>query len=62
MTRESWLLKLTDKLRPMFEGAGFPLPEKIRTSCGFPSKGGLATKKQRIGEAWSDAASEDQTF
>lgn len=62
MTREDWLKQLTDKLRPMFQGADFPLPKKIRTSCGFPSKGGLATKKRRIGEAWSDEASEDQTF
>jgi len=62
MTREDWLKQLTDKLRPVFAGAGHSLPEKIRTSCGFPSKGGLATKQRRIGEAWSDAASEDQTF
>lgn len=62
MTREDWLTQLTDKLRPVFEGAGFPLPDKIRTSCGFPSKGALASKKRRIGEAWSDAASEDKTF
>ena len=62
MIREKWLNELTDMLRPMFTAVDFPLPEKIRASCGFPSKGALATKKQRIGEAWSDDNSEDQTF
>jgi hypothetical protein len=61
-TRESWLLQLTEKLRPMFEGIGFKLPEKIRASCGFPSKGALASKAKRIGECWSDDKSEDQHF
>jgi hypothetical protein len=61
-TREQWLTELTDKLRPMFAAIDFPLPEKIRTSCGFPSKGALAKKKQRIGEAWSSSQSEDQHF
>lgn len=61
-TREEWLNKLTDKLRPMFAAINFPLPEKIRASCGFPSKGALAKKKQRVGEAWSSDQSEDQHF
>ncbi len=62
MTREDWLMRLTSELRPMFEAIDFPLPEKIRASCGFPSKGALAKKKRRIGEAWSSDNSEDQTF
>lgn len=61
MIREEWLQQLTDKMRPIFEGVGHPLPEKIRASCGFPSRGALATKKRRIGEAWSSDSSEDQT-
>jgi len=61
-TREAWLLQLTEKLRPAFEAAGFKLPEKIRTSCGFPSKGALASKARRVGECWSDDKSEDHTF
>jgi len=61
-TREQWLTDLTDRLRPMFEVTDFPLPEKIRTSCGFPSKGALAKKKPRVGEAWSSDQSEDQHF
>jgi len=46
----------------MFEDVGFPLPEKIRASCGFPSKGALAKKAKRVGEAWSSEMSEDQHF
>ena len=61
-TREAWLSDLTDELRPMFEAINFPLPEKIRASCGFPSKGALAKKAIRVGEAWSSEQSEDQHF
>jgi len=61
-TREAWLSELTDRLRPVFTGIGYPLPEKIRASCGFSSKGALAKKKQRIGEAWSSDHSEDKHF
>lgn len=61
-TREKWLLQLTERLRLMFEDIGFKLPEKIRASCGFPSKGALATKARRIGECWSDDKSEDQHY
>jgi len=61
-TRETWLLELTSRLRPMFAGIGYSLPEKIRASCGFPSKGALAKKKPRIGEAWSSDHSEDKHF
>lgn len=61
-TREEWLNELTDKLRPMFAATDFSLPEKIRASCGFPSKSALAKKKPRVGEAWSSDQSEDQHF
>lgn len=62
MTREEWLIELTRKLRSYFENAGYPLPEKIRASCGFPSKGALATKARRIGECWSCESSDDKHF
>lgn len=61
-TREAWLNELISKLRPIFDDIGFPLPEKIRASCGFPSKGALAKKVKSVGEAWSSDKSEDQTF
>ena len=49
------------KLRPDFEQLAHALPEKIRASCSWPSKSGLANKKRRIGEAWSAKNSADQS-
>ena len=61
MNREQWLNECIQKLRPDFEQLGHPLPEKIRASCSWPSKSGLANKKRRIGEAWSAKNSADQS-
>ena len=61
MNREQWLNECVQKLRPDFERLGHPLPEKIRASCSWPSKSGLANKKRRIGEAWSAKNSADQS-
>jgi hypothetical protein len=58
-TREEWLLKLIGLLRPMFEAAEKPLPEKIRVSVGFPSRAALAKRKRVIGECWIPKASAD---
>ena len=38
------------------------MPEKIRVSCGFPSKSALANKARRIGECWGIEASDDASF
>lgn len=62
MLREDWLEKMIDLLRPDFVAVGKPLPEKIRVSCGFPSKNGLAKKAPRIGECWGVESSEDKSF
>jgi hypothetical protein len=61
MIREEWLNKLIEKLRPMFESAEAPLPAKLRVSCSWPSKGGLAQKKRVIGQCWYPEASTDGT-
>ena len=61
MNREQWLNECIEKLRPDFQQLGNPLPEKIRASCSWPSKSGLANKKRRIGEAWSSKNSADQS-
>lgn len=60
-TREQWLGGMVDALRPAFDGIGYPLPERIRVSCGWPSRSGLSSKSKRIGEAWSPKASADGT-
>jgi len=63
MNRERWLCECIRKLRIDFLEAGFELPEKIRASCSWPSKGGLAAKERRItGEAWSSDCSADGSF
>ncbi|MCL4853755.1 MAG: hypothetical protein KJZ78_20555, partial [Bryobacteraceae bacterium] len=61
MNREQWLNECIQRLRPEFEQLTHPLPEKIRASCSWPSKSGLAAKKRRIGEAWSSKNSADQS-
>jgi hypothetical protein len=60
-TREDWLGGFVDELRPVFTGAGYPLPARIRVTCGFPAKNGRSDKARRIGEHWSPKASDDQT-
>ncbi len=59
MNRETWLGLLVDALRPTFAARGFPLPERIRVACGWPSKSALAGANRRIGEAWSHRCSTD---
>jgi len=61
MNREQWLTELTDKLRPDFLAIHGMLPEKLRVTCGWPSKGGLAQKSRVIGECWPCKASADST-
>ncbi len=59
MTREDWLNELTDLLRPLFEDAGVPIPGKVRSTCGWPSRSARPGKKQRIGECWPADTSDD---
>jgi hypothetical protein len=61
VNREEWLCECIQQLRPDFEQVGNALPQKIRASCSWPSKSGLANKKRRIGEAWSAKNSADQS-
>jgi|SRR6185436_7810682 len=58
MNREQWLQNAADKIKPLFEAAGFTVPD-LRVSCGFPSRGGLATKKRVIGECWDGLCAVD---
>jgi len=55
-TRESWLQNFVAFWQPHSEKLGYPLPE-VRVSCGFPSRGGLSTKKRTLGQCWSWEAS-----
>lgn len=57
-TREEYLNAALEELRPVFAAKGFPLPEKIRVTCGFPSQK-ARSQHRAIGEHWSPAASND---
>ena len=59
-TREEWLRRLTDSLRPLFGQHGAKVPKRVRASCGWPSKRAMAKSKRRIGECWSNERSADK--
>ena len=58
--REDWLQQAVIELRPIFEANGFPLPDRIRVTCGFPSSKARSLHRA-IGEHWSPSASSDNT-
>lgn len=63
VTREAWLNALKDRLAlALFEPKGHPLPDKLRVSCGWPSRGGTALRKPVIGQCWYSDTSEDHAF
>ena len=60
-TREAWLNALAGRLRARFVEVGAALPDAVRLSCGWPSKGATSSKNRRIGECWSQHCSADGT-
>jgi hypothetical protein len=60
VNRESWLLALTEELRPRFAEVGAPLPAEPRLSCGWPSRGATAARNRVIGECWGAKHSADR--
>ncbi len=59
MNREEWLNQMLKKLYPHFKDAGYNIPENIRASVGFPSKG---IKSKAIGECWPMECSVDNYY
>jgi hypothetical protein len=57
--RESWLAAVAEHFKPDFTAHGYPMPERLRITCGWPSKGALALKARRIGECWHPKDSAD---
>jgi len=55
-TREGWLQEFVSRSRPLFEEVGAPLPEQVRVSIGFPSKG---QRSNVIGECFYASAAAD---
>lgn len=56
-TREEWLLRAVDMLRPDFEKAGLPIGD-VRVSIGW--MGGRGSKKNVIGQCWMPFSVEDK--
>ena len=59
LTREEWLTAAIEELRPVFDGIGRPVPQKIRVACGFPLD---AKRSKAIGQCWADTASADRAI
>lgn len=45
-------------LAPIVEEEGYKIPP-VHVSVGFPSKGGIGTKKRTLGQCWHPSASDD---
>ena len=56
--KEAWLNEAMAYVRELFAEAGYPVPEHVRVSTGWPSKNAQG-KKRRIGEAWHHKCSGD---
>jgi hypothetical protein len=63
-TREAWLEEAMSEVSVQFKRLGFPLPKRIRVTCGFTS-GGTRKRpggKVLIGECWDSSRSGDKSI
>lgn len=58
--REQWLNNAVTSVRGIFHANGYPLPDHIRVSCGFPSKRARSLYRY-VGEHFSPDMSDDGT-
>jgi hypothetical protein len=58
--REQWLNNAVTSVRGIFHANGFPLPDYIKVSCGFPSKRARSLYRN-LGEYFAPSASDDGT-
>jgi len=53
MNRETWLIKATELLSPVFlANTGNELPP-VNVSIGFPSRGAVSRKNRSVGQCWA---------
>lgn len=60
MTREEWLNRAVNALRPVFYDAGISIRAKVKVSCGWPCRSALrgpVTGKRAIGQCFPASAS-----
>ena len=60
MNREAWLAAMTERLRPLLAQAGAVVPDGVRLSVGFPSKGALSMRRRTVGQCWKAECSDDK--
>lgn len=53
-TREDWLTRAVDALRPHFAESGHPVPDAVRVSVGWPR-----ASRKAIGQCWKRSAAKD---
>lgn len=56
MTREQWLEAGIEALREHFKECGYPLPDTVRVSVGFPR-----ARRKAVGQCWKGSCSKDGT-
>jgi hypothetical protein len=57
VNREHWLEECGQRIKPRLEEIVEKKMPKFSISCGFPSRGGLSTKKPIIGQCWPGVVS-----
>jgi hypothetical protein len=57
--REAWLHAAIEAMKPAFHGTDYPLPDKVRAACAFPSKRATGLKAKTVGQCWAPQASAD---
>ena len=62
MNREDWLKAGMVALRAHFATCGYTVPDNVRATCGFPSRGALSARKRTIGQCWDQEASAGAVF
>jgi hypothetical protein len=61
-TREEWLIRALDRVRPLFLEKDIVLPPQVRLACGWPYCAGRGQgSSHTIGQCWARRASKDGT-
>lgn len=59
LSREAWLASFVSIMRPRLSALGFILPDDVRVSIGWPSKGGTSRSRRRLYDLWPAETSRD---
>lgn len=59
--REDWLRAAAAELSPLFAPTGAVVPDRVRYTCGWPSRGARRSKRQSVGQCFAPETSADST-